>query len=285
MSVDAPLPVLDDHFHLDPRGRRTEAVKDFQRAGGTHLIVVHKPYQGSPPRDKQGHLDAMRKTLRMARKAHEATSVHVETAVGPHPAELTQHLEAGLSLEEAVRAYRSGLDAARELIEDGPAIALGEVGRPHYEVDEDVWEASNELFREALKLAGELDVAAILHTESATPDAMRTWARWADEAGLGRERVVNHFSPPIVDQDKTHGLTPSILVSKENLSEALEQGSRFLMETDYMDDPDRPGAVLGPKLVPRRTLHLHEDGTLGEEDWARVHIDLPCQAYGIETDA
>jgi len=25
---------------------------------------------------------------------------------------------------------------------------------------------------------------------------------------------------------------------------------RFMMETDYIDDPEMPGAVLGPKTVP-----------------------------------
>lgn len=283
MSVDPALPVLDDHFHLDPRGRRTEAVKDFQRAGGSHLIVVHKPYQAPPPRDEEGHLDAMRTTLRMAQEAHEATDVHVEAAVGPHPAELTQHLEAGLDLDEAEDAYQAGLRAARHLLEEGEAIALGEIGRPHYEVDDEVWEASNELFKQALSIAAELEVAAILHTETATPETMRTWASWADEVGLDRERVVNHFSPPIVDETKNHGLTPSIIASKENLADALDQGSRFLMETDYMDDPDRPGAVLGPKLVPRRTLQLYEEGLLDEDDWARVHVETPLDAYRLDT--
>ena len=33
-----------------------------------------------------------------------------------------------------------------------------------------------------------------------------------------------------------------------------------MLETDYMDDPKRPGAVLGPKTVPKRTRQLLEAG-------------------------
>ncbi len=284
MSRNPKLPILDDHFHLDPRGEGTQAVKAFQRAGGTHLIIVHKPYQETPPRTEKEHEDAMRTTLRMAREADEATDVTVHTAVGPHPAELTTNLQAGLTLDEAKEAYRNGLEVARRLIMDHEAIALGEIGRPHYEVPEEVWDASNMLFLEALEIAADADTTAILHTETATPETMETWAGWADEAGLSRQRVVNHFSPPIVDEDKNHGLTPSILASKDSLREALEEGDRFLMETDYMDDPERPGAVLGPKLVPRRTLQFHEAQALSEDAWARIHIQTPQEAYGIDTN-
>jgi len=38
------------------------------------------------------------------------------------------------------------------------------------------------------------------------------------------------------------------------------------METDYLDDKTRPGAVLGPKTVPRRTLELLKQGLIDEED-------------------
>ena len=31
------------------------------------------------------------------------------------------------------------------------------------------------------------------------------------------------------------------------------------METDYLDDPRRPGAVLGPRTVPRRTKELCDE--------------------------
>ena len=32
-------PILDDHFHLNRSGRFLEAAKDFQRVGGTDLVL------------------------------------------------------------------------------------------------------------------------------------------------------------------------------------------------------------------------------------------------------
>ena len=56
------------------------------------------------------------------------------------------------------------------------------------------------------------------------------------------------------------------------------------METDYMDDPRRPGAVLGPKTVPKRTqvlaTALIDSGEDAEELLHRVHQDLPDSLYG-----
>ena len=52
---------------------------------------------------------------------------------------------------------------------------------------------------------------------------------------------------------------PSVLASKKNIEAAAKKGTRFMMETDYIDDPRRPGAVLGPKTVPKRTLELLEN--------------------------
>ncbi|MDX1612649.1 MAG: TatD family hydrolase, partial [Candidatus Thermoplasmatota archaeon] len=161
---------------------------------------------------------------------------------------------------------------------------LGEVGRPHYEVEPEIMAEANALFQEALAICAELSCPAILHTEAGDPDTFQEWATWADEAGLPREKVVKHFAPPLVTPEENHGLVPSLVASRGTLEEALERSDRFFMETDYMDDPDRPGAVLGPKVVPRRTLQFHEDGRLTEDAWARIHIDLPRQVYGIETN-
>jgi TatD-related deoxyribonuclease len=55
------------------------------------------------------------------------------------------------------------------------------------------------------------------------------------------------------------------------------------METDFIDDPDRPGAVLGPKTVPKRVEWLVEEGY--EDAMSRAHVETPARVYGIDTEA
>ena len=62
-----------------------------------------------------------------------------------------------------------------------------------------------------------------------------------------------------------------------NTFESASHG--FMLETDYMDDPRRPGAVLGPKTVPKRTRQLLAAG-LDEEILYHCHKDLPDRIYG-----
>jgi TatD-related deoxyribonuclease len=76
---------------------------------------------------------------------------------------------------------------------------------------------------------------------------------------------------------------PSVLASKKNIVEALEKGTRFLMETDYIDDPRRPGAVLGPKTVPKLTKSLL-GGAMTEEQAFEIHVKNPYKIYGIELE-
>jgi TatD-related deoxyribonuclease len=53
------------------------------------------------------------------------------------------------------------------------------------------------------------------------------------------------------------------------------------MESDYMDENSRPGAVIGPKSVPRYTNQLLSAGLITEEDWFRIHAETVEKVYGV----
>ena len=170
---------------------------------------------------------------------------------------------------------RAGMEVAAEHAAGGPAVAL-KSGRPHYDVTDAVWDASNAVLRHALALAAEAGVACQLHTE-ATDDLADVGA-WAEDAGLPAERVVKHYA-----DGPCAGVTPSVIAREEALTAAVDSGEPFLMETDFLDDPDRPGAVLGPKTVPRRSAWLREAGHDGA--LAMAHVEAPRRVYGVDTEA
>jgi TatD-related deoxyribonuclease len=103
-------------------------------------------------------------------------------------------------------------------------------------------------------------------------------ATWAGERGLPAEQVVQHFSG-----GRVRGPIASVVGFEENLETAVETTEPFLMETDYLDDPDRPGAVLGPKTVPRRVTWLRDQGF--ENAVRTAHVETPARVYGIDTEA
>jgi len=84
------FPILDNHMHLDPKGYGLEAARKFQKAGGTHLILVHKPYKHIPRRDYERQFGV---TMQLAEQIRKSTSMEVHTLLSPHPAELTGYLK------------------------------------------------------------------------------------------------------------------------------------------------------------------------------------------------
>lgn len=272
-------PVVDDHCHLDPeRGRGIEAVREFARAGGTHLLIVNQPSWklGVEP-DVGADFEAVfEATTEIAARATEVLSGRAWPVLGVHPTLISRLVdERGMAPDEAGELMRAGLDVAADHAADGPAVAL-KSGRPHYEVTDAVWTASNETLRHALALAAETGVACQLHTESS--DDLTEVGTWAEEEGLPRERVVKHYAG-----GPCAGVAPSVIARKDAIVAAVESGEPFMLETDFLDDPDRPGAVLGPKTVPRRTAWLREAGHGDAVETA--HVETPRRVYGIDTRA
>jgi TatD-related deoxyribonuclease len=277
------MAVFDNHLHLRTDGLGVEAAKQFERAGGTAFLLTHSPYPDLPVRGPEDYEAAYTRTLSMAAQVREATRLKVFVALGPYPVDLLPLREA-VGMDAAVAVLRKGMDLAARHVAAGEAVALGEVGRPHFHVDAEVWRASNGIMQYAMETAREVGCAVVLHTEDPTPETFREFAAMADRARLPREKVVKHHSTPLTHPEENQGLVPSILAKEDLVAAAVRGGGRFLMETDYMDDPRRPGAVLGPATVPRKTRRWIEEGILTEERALVVHRETPERTYGIRTE-
>jgi TatD-related deoxyribonuclease len=267
-----PFPITDDHIHIDPQnGRGIEAAKDFLRAGGTHLFLVSKPSSsyGILPASGDDYRAVFDETIRVAGMV-SGTGLTVFPVLGVHPAEISQ-IAQRLGLQEAAEIMNGGLDLAAQYVREGKAVAL-KSGRPHYEVTAEVMEASNGLLTHALVLARECGCALQIHAESGPCSDVVVMAR---AAGFPPERVVKHYATPDTP------LTPSFIAKHEAIPALCREGRSFTMESDYMDENSRPGAVIGPKSVPRITKHLLSGGLITQEDCYRIHVETVEKVYGV----
>jgi TatD-related deoxyribonuclease len=275
------FPVLDNHIHLQPSGKNIEALREFSNAGGTHVVLSQLPYDEIQIKEEKDFRASYQITLDIAERARKETDVGVFVSVGPYPVLLIDLAEKH-GLSKATDIMKAGMDTAGKLVEEGKAIAIGEIGRPHFPVSPEILQASNDIMRYGMEVASEVGCAVVLHTESATPEAMKEIARIADAAGLERGKVVKHYCPPLILEEENHGLFPSVLASRTAITEALQKGTRFMMETDYLDDLSRPGAVMSITTVPKRTKSLMNSKSVSEETILRIHKDNPQKVYGIE---
>jgi TatD-related deoxyribonuclease len=271
--------LFDNHLHLRRDGMYLDAVREFQHAGGTHFVLCQYPMPDLVLKEKS-YTSCYQETMRMAEEIRNTVGIGVFVVVGPYPVDILP-LREKFGRETAINVMKKGMDEASVLCEEHKCIALGEIGRPHFPVDQQILEDSNDILLYGMQKARDVGVPVVLHTESATPAQCKEFVDMGKKVGLSPEKIVKHFAPPLITYDENSGLMPSVLSSKKNILEALQKGTRFLMETDYIDDPRRPGAVLGPKTVPRLTKNLLAENIMTEQQAFTIHRENPTRTYAI----
>ncbi|MDE0741680.1 MAG: TatD family hydrolase [Candidatus Poseidoniia archaeon] len=268
------MEITDNHFHLDPEGRKELAVKDFLNAGGTRLVLVHKPYEAWVR--LEDFKEQVNTTLTLASKAREV-GVKVAVVASPHPVTLVKLLDSKSPLE-ASELYIEAVSHCTNLVDENEIVGLGELGRPHFTVEPKTWELSNKVLFESLSRAKDVDASVVLHTETGTPEVMADLAALASKANFPKDRLVKHYGGPGSIEDP-NGLVVSLTTSLTNIRYAAVQKSDFMLETDYLDDPNRPGAVMGPKSVPRKTIRALDEGIITEKQASNIHSKVPDRVY------
>ena len=276
------LIIFDNHLHLRRDGRFIDAIKDFKKAGGTHFVLCQLPMTNLVIRDKS-YESCYQETLAMADEIRSKIAIGVFVTVGPYPVDYLKLLEK-FDRKSAIHIMKKGIDEAAKICEEKKCIGIGEIGRPHFPVDKQIIEDSNEIILYGMQRAKDVNVPVILHTESTTPGQCKELVELGKKAGLPAHKIVKHYSPPLILKNENHGLMPSVLASKKNIFIATKKSTRFMMETDYIDDPSRPGAVLGPKTVPKRTLELVENDIMTEKQAYEIHKRNPEKTYDIDLE-
>jgi len=272
--------IFENHLHLRRDGRFLDAVRDFHQVGGTHFVLCQYPMPHLVIKDKS-YKKCYQETLKMAEEIRIAVPVNVYVTVGPYPVDYLKFKEL-FGRDQAMVLMKQGIDEAVEICQKQQAIAIGEIGRPHFPVDQQTIIDSNSILQYGMEQAKDIDVPIVVHTESTTIQQCKDLVDLAKTVGLSPEKLVKHFSPPFITSEENHGLIPSVLASKKNIQLALQKGSRFLMETDYIDDSKRPGAVLGPKTIPKLTKKLLDAGQMSDQQADEIHVTLPKQVYNLD---
>jgi len=271
------VPIYDNHMHMDPKGRNILAVKEFEKEGGTGFTLVNLPYEEVTISDAEDLRRQYGITLSQARAVRERTNVSVNVAVGPYPVLLIP-LSERFGIGKAEKIMMKGMDIAAELVSSGEANAIGEIGRPHFPVNDEINEASERILTHGMELARECSCPVIIHCES-SDDTMQRLRDTADKACLDPGMVIKHLSPPLVLESENKGIMPSVAASRSAIREALSKGTRFMLETDYIDNPERPGVVMPPATVPKRIKGLMSSGEMNEETVWKICSDIPNAYY------
>ena len=280
------LRVGDAHGHVNPvRGMGPEKLAErFRESSGWFmgLVSLLSWSQGGLARRVDDYVKVFRACIR-AGEVFRKAGLRCAVIIGVPPAELVQLVNAGLSVEEAKALVLDAYRAAAGLVEEGLAQGLGEVGRPHFPVRSEVLEACNEVFDEVLAMARDLGCVVHVHVERRGTSTVLDVAQRASRTGA-RRVLLHHAEPWVWRRARSAGLACSIPARRRDLVEALSGRGPpgFMVESDFLDDPRRPGAVVAPWSIASTFNSLIEEGGLSVEEASKILIDEVAKFYSVE---
>lgn len=255
-------------------------------------MLVHKPsFSTTLPLDIRDYRLAYSDTISMAEEIRSTHDLKVGVVLGPHPVVWEKQI-VELGIDRSSELHMEAVSLALEYIDSGDAHCLGEVGRPHYPVEEEIWDMANEMLLEIMSMASSAKTSIQLHVEENNEETYLQLSKLCESSGLPLDRAIRHYAPPDVSSEFTHGLSATVNVGKGSVATLTETASKasspWGMETDYLDDNRRPGAVLGPRTVPKRTHELcsslissgWEESDI-ESLFIKIHSEWPKSLYGI----
>jgi TatD-related deoxyribonuclease len=251
MPLPPDLPIVDHHCHLSPTGQGVGAAQRFRAAGGTHLFLTTQQYTPGVATTVEGYREQFETTESLGARITADLGIQVYLVVAPYPIDLIRSQES-LGLAGAVSLARGAIDLAGRWVEDQRAVALGEVGKAHFVVSPQVEDALDEVFRYALGVARDVNCPAVVHCADLTADGYRELAQVAAQSSFPVHRLIKHYARSVVASELRGGITPSYLARRPLVDEVLTEPAPWFLETDYLDDPARPGAVLDLATIPRR---------------------------------
>jgi TatD-related deoxyribonuclease len=245
------LPIVDHHCHLSPHGEGVAAAERFAAAGGTHLLLATQNYSGKVPRSLEDYRAQFETTARLADAVRAQTRVQVRCVVAPYPVDLV-HAAPLIGLEPALALQIAALDLAGRWVREARAVALGEVGTPHFPIEDDVRTASDAALDHALAVAHDVGCPVVVHSADLDREGYATLAARGARAGVPPYRIVKHYARSLLERSDRSGVVPSYLARSDLVKAVTDQEGPWFLETDFLDDPARPGAVLDLATVPRR---------------------------------
>lgn len=268
--------VFDNHMHLREDGYFLEAASHFKKAGGTSFNLVNLP-------DYSFGADAYYskiygKTLRIAEAVRSQIGIDVVVTLGPYPLDLLNFTG---KVKDAEDFVKKGMDLAVEIIGQGSANALGEIGRPHFQVEDSLLRASERILEHGMASAGDNGIPVILHTEDLDEQSYRHLCTLAENNHIPKGMLVKHHALAS-DFKIDRCLTKSTLATRSNVREAITSGMGFLLETDYVDDPTKPGKVIPADSVPKRALMIKNEYDNWEDIFQSIFVDIPSEVFRRE---
>lgn len=276
---------VDSHAHASTAGLGYETVvREFKKAGGKLIALVGlTPGSYGFETSVDGVLRSIDVHLQLCSRVRKELG-GVLCLAGVHPATVDRLARSSRSLDSLyVDLVERVMKYLERSVRNGLADGLGEFGRPHYPATPESIALNEFITAKAMELARDYSLPIHIHSESSgrvTSESLKLLARYA---GLSLDKVLVHHVPPKQASTYTsEGFYVSVVGRSEVLSNLGNRCERVLVESDYLDDPKRPGVVMYPWDIPREVSEAVSRGSLTPECAREVLQRSPLRYYGVE---
>jgi TatD-related deoxyribonuclease len=142
----------------------------------------------------------------------------------------------------------------------------------------------NDVLMYGLGVAKDVGAVVHLHLERNGVNTALSIVDMVRRVGNRPYSVVMHHAQPIaIDTAFTNNVMPSIPVGRRGeFEEATKHGPRFVVESDFIDDPRRPGAVIPPWTLVKKLRNYVIGGFINEDFLHSLCIENVKRVYGID---
>ena len=279
------IKAADAHAHINPiRGIGVKKIiNKFKNMGGWFIALVSLPpyHYGI----KEFNIEAFRRSFELLIKVAsdiEKEGVKCRLICGFHPAIVDKLRSMGVSTHNIKKLGIKVIDLICEYIKTQKVYGIGEVGVQHYPSSIDNIKIAFEIAKYALERASELDVIVHLHIK---PDieTIRRFKELAEDLAIKHEKVIfHHMSLNVVNELSVNNFSFTIVGKYEILKSAVRMKPNYLVESDYLDDPKRPGAVIVPWAIPRNWRKLLMNNLCSLDYAETINIKNIKRIYEVE---
>jgi len=289
MRIMASILIADGHAHVSTLGiGPAKLAKKFKESGGWFIVLVSLPphYYG---------LDDTTENLVRAAKIHaelcsrvRGEGMSVACIGGVHPATVDRIIKTASG--DPMKALDKVLQAVESIIKmvaNGVIDGLGEFGRPHYKTLPASFVANELVLLRVLEASKDMDVPLHLHLEEAGTLTVHMIDKLAKVLGAGglSKVIFHHSSIAIAKEALKRGYSATLTGRKQIIDKMKPAGvivPGAMLESDYIDDPKRPGLVMYPWEISENVKKAIEEGVIDEDDAYVLGVGSVKRIYGVE---
>lgn len=285
ISMSYQLRFADAHSHVNPvYGLGPGKIaKRFRDNGGWFIVLVGLPpwRYGLSPNGVEAYDKSFRAVIN-AGSMYRQLGLEVAIHLGYHPSEVDYLVKYGLKPLEVMNLGFKIVDLVAKYIKEGYVQGFGEFGRQHYPTDPENLRIAENIAKYAIQKARDLNTPIHLHLDQSL-NALKFAFKTAKEVGMDLSKVVvHHLNPELAGDAENLGLSYTVVGKVEVLKMLTSRRFRYLVESDYLDDPRRPGAVIPPWTIPKSWRKLISEGLCDVGYVQAINVDNIVKLYGLQ---